>query len=149
MESWMRNGLEPSDISLSEQEVWKKCASLLWDEKRFGELKASLENSFDSLSSLLENTDPSLRAFLEANKVKSLKAFEDIPAKIRKVLKKRFPEKFSEVSKIKNKIQPEGKNQERELSVFAVEKENQAPFVDFILSVCDPTNYFHQWLTYR
>jgi bacillithiol biosynthesis cysteine-adding enzyme BshC len=115
-------------------------------EEKFGETKKEIENQMNILSRELETFEPSLKKTLKLSLGKIEYELKELEQKTFQAYKKRNSILISQIHKAKTNLFPDGKLQERQLSILPFLTKYGFEFIDFLHDNIDIQNQDHQLL---
>lgn len=115
-------------------------------EKRFDRTKEEIKNQIKVLTQELETFEPSLRKTLNLSSGKIDYELKQLEKKVFRAHKKRSSILTDQIHKAKTHLFPDGKLQERELSILPYLIKYGFGFVDFLYDTVDIRNKDHQLL---
>jgi bacillithiol biosynthesis cysteine-adding enzyme BshC len=113
-------GLEPEDIFMSEDDIINKYLKLkLPEEFSIDPLLQQASEIFEEAVSKISLVDPTLKASAEAEKQKTINSLKSLEDRVRRAEKKKHEIAIGQIRKLKEKLFPEKKLQERHENILS------------------------------
>ncbi len=141
---WESLGLNMSDIRISADKLEKKMLSSVWEDKTWEDEKEKLLTQLTHLQEYITSETDVLSHTTQGLRRKIAYYLAKAEKKLRKQKRIQHHQLFSDVSTLKNKIQPEGLIQERILSIAAFPFISPEILVQTIKPYCNPLDFSHR-----
>ena len=113
-DKFLKLGLEPEDVFLNEEDLIKKYLKLKSSQEfSIDALVSKADSLFNETLAQVNDIDPTLKPSVEAEKQKMINGLKSLEERIRRSEKKKHETAVNQVRKLKEKLFPENKLQER------------------------------------
>jgi bacillithiol biosynthesis cysteine-adding enzyme BshC len=134
-------GFKVTDFLKSSDELVKAYLDMhTEDDYNLGTEKDELRNIFKNLAEKSKSVDPTLAQYILAEGAKQEKVLDRISSKITKAAKEKNDVALNKISKLRDKIYPSGKLQERFDSFIPFYLRYGSEWFDHLLEILDPMN---------
>ncbi|MCS6991290.1 MAG: bacillithiol biosynthesis cysteine-adding enzyme BshC [Chitinophagales bacterium] len=134
--------ISEEDLFLSAEEMVKKYLKhQLGDTLSLQPQIAALNAVFDQALQQVMEWDPSLRASLEADRVRTVKIFEQLEDRLRRAAKRKEEAAVQLIYTLKEKLFPMGRLQERHENFMNIYSRLGPRFIETLLQEMDPLDY--------
>lgn len=132
-------GFEPEDLCMNENELIKKYLEQKCSEDfSISELSDKIDSLFSETINKVNEIDPTLKTSVEAEKQKTLNNLKTLEERILRAEKRKHETAITQIKKIKEKLFPEGKLQERHENLFTYYSKFGYGFLDELLRELNP-----------
>ena len=146
-EAWQALGFTHAEILLPIHELYRRYLPNIWDETEFLQKHQELLAQVDALTRYIKaEISPTLARSSMALRAKIQRRLNRLQKKAGKVMRNRYPKKFQEIEQLKLSIQPDGKVQERTLSLFSFDNLTPQHILEQVWQGLDPLKYEHNYL---
>lgn len=104
----------------------------------FEEEVKKIEEAYTSLADKAATLDPTLATSIMAEKTKQLKQFEQLGSRMLRAEKQHQDTNIKRIQKLKEKLFPQGKLQERFENFFSFYSQSGPQLIDDLITICDP-----------
>lgn len=147
LEAWTNLGFSPENIQQQQPELYRAYMPKVWDDAEFMELKKGLLTQFGTLESYIQQFSNTLPRSVVGQQVQTEKFFANLEKKLHRVLRQEFSEDFGKIDTLKSTVFPDGKVQERVLSLAAFSDLSPTAFVAAIYPHVNVLNPEHCYIT--
>ena len=147
MDAWTNMGFQPTDLSHSVHELYRKYMTNIWDSSEYQQLRQSITAEIEKLRAYTESQiAETLSRSVDAQKTKMTNFFGNFEKKIHRVIRSSNPAPFKEIDKVKNQIQPDRMVQERVLSLGAFANFQPEEIISAAWNNCSPLDFTHRYI---
>lgn len=146
LEAWEKMGFEAADIRNPLHELYRQYMPQVWDDQPLQALGSKILADFGELETYIAQFSDTLPRSVIGQQVQTQKFLDNLEKKLQRVLRQDHAQPFNEIETLKAAINPDGKVQERVLSLAAFPGMSPEAFVARIFPHVDVLNPEHCYI---
>jgi bacillithiol biosynthesis cysteine-adding enzyme BshC len=146
LDAWQHLGFEAADIRKPLHELFRQFMPRVWDAQPLNEIAAKLLDDFGQLEQYIGQFSDTLPRSVVGQQVQTEKFLDNLEKKLHRVLRQLHAQPFREIESLTAAIYPEGKVQERVLSLAAFPELSPGEFVARVYPLVDVLNTEHCYI---